>query len=118
MRRTIDETNRRREKQLTYNAEHGITPTQIYKSHDSVFSQATVGASKGIEPKAYIERESLSIAADPVMQYMTREQLDKTIATAKRNMDKAAKDLDFTEAARYRDEMFAIQLLYEERFKK
>lgn len=105
MRTTIDETNRRREKQLAYNIANGITPTQVIKSNKSIMTGAQ------LKPKgyAYIEPDTLDIAADPVVQYMTAKDLDKAIANAKRQMEEAAKKLDFIEAARFRDEMYALQ---------
>jgi excinuclease ABC subunit B len=104
MSRTIEETNRRRETQIRYNIDNDIIPTQIKKSHDSIFAKSSGG--KG---KAYIENESISIAADPVVQYMTKEQLQKAIAQTRKSMEKAAKELDFMEAARLRDELFDLE---------
>lgn len=113
MQRTIDETNRRRAKQLKYNEENGITPTQIVKSKEKILEQTSVAdwKSKTSDSKAYVEQEHVSVAADPVVQYMNKEQLEKTIAKTRKAMDKAAKELDFVEAARLRDEMFALQEL-------
>ncbi len=102
MQQTIDETNRRREKQLKYNIENGITPTQISKKTGSILSGLS---KKGIAMKAYVEPEKPDIAADPVVRYMNREALEKAIEKAKKSMEKAAAELDFVEAARYRDEM-------------
>ncbi|HPC99209.1 MAG TPA: excinuclease ABC subunit UvrB [Bacteroidales bacterium] len=108
MRLTIDETNRRRAKQLKYNSEMGITPTQIVKKKGSILA----GLSKqGVKVKAYIEPEKPDIAADPVVQYMTPEALEKAIEKARKNMEKAAAGLDFIQAARYRDEMAALKEL-------
>ena len=106
MSRTIEETNRRREKQIKYNLEHGIVPTQIKKSHDSIFAKSNATKAKD---KAYVESESISLAADPVIQYMTKEQLQKTIAQTRKSMEKAAKELDFMEAARLRDELLDLE---------
>ena len=108
MQKTIDETNRRREKQMKYNEEHGITPTQIIRSKESIMKQTKVADNKFAEPKAYIESDQLSLAADPVVQYMDQEQLKKLIAQTKKSMERAAKELDFIEAARLRDEMYAL----------
>ena len=102
MQQTIDETNRRREKQLKYNTEMGIIPTQISKKTGSILSGLS---KKGIAMKAYVEPEKPDIAADPVVKYMNREALEKAIEKAKKSMEKAASELDFVEAARYRDEM-------------
>ena len=101
MQETIDETNYRREKQLKYNAEHHITPKQIVKSTDAALTQDT--------HKAYIEKESLHTVADPVISYMNKAELEKMIQKTKTAMQKAAKDLDFLEAARLRDEMFMLE---------
>jgi len=113
MAQTIDETTRRRQKQLAYNIKHNISPRQIVKSRESILGQASVTDGKSYErgPKPYIENEKLDIAADPVVNYMNKEQLQKTIINTKRAMEKAAKELDFMEAARLRDEMFSLQKL-------
>ncbi len=109
MKKTIDETTRRREKQLKYNEEHGITPKQIIKSTESILGQTSVMDTKSAEQKAYIEREGIDIAADPLIQYMNKEQLEKAIAKLERQMKAAVKELDFIEAARFRDEIFALR---------
>jgi excinuclease ABC subunit B len=102
MAKTISETNRRREKQLAYNELHGITPTQIFKGERSSFSK--------VEPNAYIEPEFRnSIAADPVVQFMSKPALEKAIAKTKKAMQEAAKKLDFLEAAQLRDEMIKLE---------
>ncbi len=108
MQRTIDETNRRREKQLAYNIANGITPRQIMKSKEDIMHQTSVADSKKPGRKIYSESNQINVAADPVVQYMTKEQLSKLITTTKKNMDAAAKELDFSEAARYRDEWYAL----------
>ncbi|PLX00392.1 MAG: excinuclease ABC subunit B, partial [Marinilabiliales bacterium] len=113
MRRTIDETDRRREKQTAYNKAHNITPRAIVKSTDSALD-----ALAGIKPQekgAYIENENTSLAADPVVQYMSKEQLEKAIKKTKQQMEKVVKELDFIEAARLRDEMFELQKLLEDK---
>jgi len=113
MQRTIDETNRKREIQLKYNQEHNITPTQITKSTESILMQSSVAKQNGTTPKAYIEKENINMAADPVVMYMNKDQLQKTIQQTRREMEKAAKELDFPEAARLRDEMQELQKLFE-----
>ncbi|HOK26593.1 MAG TPA: excinuclease ABC subunit UvrB [Bacteroidales bacterium] len=108
MQATIDETNRRRAKQMKYNMEMGIEPAQIVKKKGSILA----GLSKqGIRVKAYVEPETPDIAADPVIKYMSREALEKAIEKAKKNMEKAASELNFIEAARYRDEMNELKKL-------
>ncbi len=105
MQRTIDETNRRREKQLRYNEEHHITPTPIVKNNISTLTpQKTKPA-----PNYYVEPETVSLAADPVVQYMTPQALEKAIAHTRHLMEKAAKDLNFIEAAQYRDELIKLE---------
>lgn len=111
MRKTIDETLRRREKQLKYNEVHGITPKQIIRSIQSILGQTAVADAKAAEPKAYIEKEGIDIAADPLIQYMNKEQVEKAIAKLERQMKAAVKELDFIEAARFRDEIFAFKEL-------
>jgi excinuclease ABC subunit B len=110
MQQTIDETGRRREKQVAYNALHGITPTQVKKGHKTIFEQSGLidDRKKAIYQEMTIEE---SIAADPLIKTMNHDQLRKTIEQTKKNMERAAKDMDFMEAARLRDEMFALQKL-------
>jgi excinuclease ABC subunit B len=107
MQRTITETNRRREKQLKYNEENGITPRQIIKAVGSIMGEKSEAFVKG--KKVYVESEKINVAADPVVQYMNTGGLEKAIEQTKKAMQKAAKELDFIEAARLRDEMFALQ---------
>jgi len=109
MQRTIDETNRRREKQIRYNIENNIVPTQIKKTHDSVFARSGGLASGKASGRAYVESEQPMMAADPVMKYMTKEQLQKAIAQTRKQMEKAARELDFMEAARLRDEVLEME---------
>jgi excinuclease ABC subunit B len=117
MRVTIDETNRRREKQIAYNLEHGITPRTVGKSREEILEQTSVADFKFIEEKAYVEPDgSIPVAADPLLAYMGEKELKKAIATVRKRMDKAAKDMDFLQAAKLRDEMFSLEKLFEERF--
>jgi len=109
MQLTIDETNRRREKQLKYNEVNGITPQQIVKAHKSILGR-DIGRKSSPKPY-YIEPQKADIAADPVVQHMSPIALQKAIDKAKKAMEAAAKQLDFIEAARYRDEMIALQEL-------
>jgi excinuclease ABC subunit B len=115
MRLTIDETNRRREKQLAYNEEHGITPTAIIKSIERIMGQTTVADAKKKEPQAYYEKQDVEVAADPVLQYMTDAQLAKSITDLRKEIEKTVKDLDFIHAAKLRDEMFALEDYLNER---
>ncbi|MFC1733906.1 excinuclease ABC subunit UvrB [candidate division KSB1 bacterium] len=112
MQRTIDETNRRREKQMNYNLKHNITPTQITKSTESILGQTTIAGNKDI--RAYIERENIDYAADPVTQYMSKEQLQKAINKLRKNMEEVVKELDFIQAAKLRDEMYVLQKILKE----
>ncbi|MFZ4400266.1 MAG: excinuclease ABC subunit UvrB [Bacteroidales bacterium] len=109
MQMTIDSTNRKRVKQIQYNIDNNITPTTIFRSADSSFGQAKTGK----EPRPYIENDSINIAAEPVLKYMSKEQLQKSLQLLKLDMNKAVKQLDFVQAAELRDEMFEIQKLIE-----
>lgn len=116
MRMTMDETTRRREKQMAYNEAHGITPRGIIKTKEEIMGQTAVldiRGKKESKQKYYVEPEDTSMVADPVVEYLSADKLQKLIQETKKKMEKSARELDFMEAARLRDEMF----LYEERLK-
>lgn len=100
MQETIDETRYRREKQMEYNRQHGITPTQVHKTTESVLKETS---------RAYVEEEHVNTAADPVVAYMSKPEIEKMLQKTKAAMQKAAKETDFLEAARLRDEMFKLE---------
>ena len=115
MARAIDETNRRRSRQIGYNEEHGIVPKTIIKSKEAVLGQTKVADSKKTTPNYYIEDEEKSLAADPVMAYLDKAAIEKMANKIRKEMEKAAKELEFIEAARLRDEYLAILKLLENR---
>jgi len=117
MQQTIDETNRRREKQLAYNEKHNITPRQIEKASRSVMADYREKIGQ-VQPTAYTEPQEVDAAADPVVRYMSRDALEKAIEKNKKAMEKAASELNFKEAARLRDEMYELQDLLEKREKE
>jgi len=109
MQRTMDETNRRRSKQMAYNEEHGIVPQTLSKSREEILRKSSILDMRGRESKAYIEPEEHSIAADPLIAFMSKSQIEQLIAEAERKMKAAAKELDFIQAAIHRDEMNALK---------
>jgi excinuclease ABC subunit B len=115
MQRTIDETNRKREKQMAYNQKYGITPTQIFKSTDAIMGQTAVADTRQSTAHAYVENDHPSIAADPVVQYMNPAEINDAIEKNKKEMQAAVKELDFIEAARLRDEIKELEKLLEKK---
>jgi excinuclease ABC subunit B len=113
MQRTIDETSRRREKQVAFNAANGITPTTIKKSIQQIMAQGSVLDIKGYDPSNpyALQRDEQLVpsAAEEQVSYQTIPQIERAIGKTKKEMEKAARDLDFIEAARLRDEMFRLQ---------
>ena len=114
MKQTIEETERRRKKQIEYNFENNITPTQAGKKAGATAMSGTEVNYQGKLVKTYVESEYSSLAADPVVQYMNKDELKKQLARIKTSMLKASKELNFMEAARLRDEMFALEKLIQE----
>ncbi|MDX2070141.1 MAG: excinuclease ABC subunit UvrB [Haliscomenobacter sp.] len=109
MQRTIDETVRRRAIQMAYNDERGITPKTVFKSKEEILNQRSILDVRGKTTQAYIEPETVTIAADPLVNYMTRDQLEKLAQETERKMKQAAKELDFITAAQLRDDLFALR---------
>jgi excinuclease ABC subunit B len=106
MQKTLDETNRRRERQFRYNEENRITPQQIIKASKSIMGRPV---SQITGEKYYVEPQETDLAADPLLSYMDETALKKTIDKTRRTMEKAARELDFIEAARLRDELFKLE---------
>ncbi len=113
MQQAIDETNRRRNIQIEYNIQHGITPRTVIKSKESILGQTKVADSKKSTKNYYVESEEPSLAADPVTAYLSKDDLQKMIERTRKAMEKAAKELEFMEAAKLRDEYLALQKLIE-----
>jgi excinuclease ABC subunit B len=110
MQTTMDETDRRREKQVAHNIKHGIVPQQINKKNETLFENSGVVS----RPDNYSDVDtSAAIAADPLVQYMNSDDLQKAIQKTQKAMEKAAKDMEFMEAARLRDELIELKKLYE-----
>jgi excinuclease ABC subunit B len=105
MEKAISETNRRRAIQMEYNEANGITPKTIFKSREAIMGQSLGNNNKNY----YVEPEEIRIAADPVVQYMGKSDLQKLLTETQRKMEAAAKELNFLEAARYRDEMLQLK---------
>ena len=117
MQLAIDETNRRRKIQADYNIKHGITPQSILRTKESILSQTQVADSKKSSRKYYVEPEETNLAADPVVAYLNTDELQKMADRTRKAMEKAAKELEFIEAARLRDEYLALLKLIEKKNK-
>jgi excinuclease ABC subunit B len=109
MAKAIEETNRRRAIQMAYNEANGIVPKTIFKSREAIMEQTSIADSKASMKTYYLEPQEVSIAADPVVGYMNKGQLQKLLEETQRKMERAAKELDFLEAARFRDEMLQLK---------
>ncbi|HPK09818.1 MAG TPA: excinuclease ABC subunit UvrB [Saprospiraceae bacterium] len=109
MQETIDETNRRRALQIAYNEEHGITPKTVSKTREEILEQSSILDIRGKKSRSYIDEEEVTIAADPLLDYMSSSQIKNLIVETEEKMKKAAKELDFITAAQYRDELFALK---------
>lgn len=117
MQKTIDETNRRREKQLKYNQQHHITPKTIQKTVEQILRQTSIADEAKITQLNYdFSSENISMVADPVINLMSKPQLENAIKSTEQKMKKAAKDLDFILAAQYRDELYELKKILKERF--
>jgi excinuclease ABC subunit B len=115
MQTAIDETNRRRRIQMDYNILHGITPRTISKSKKEIFEQTKVADSKKGAKKFYAGPDETTVAADPVVRYMDVHQLKKHMDQTRKKMEKAARELDFIEAARFRDELEELNRMLEKK---
>lgn len=118
MRVAIEETNRRRKVQMDYNLKHGIVPKSVTKSREAILGQTKVADSKKTNRRYYVEAEEVSLAADPVIAYLGKDDLVKMAERTRKAMEKAAKDLEFMEAAKLRDEYLAIRKMIEEKERK
>jgi excinuclease ABC subunit B len=110
MKEAISETNRRRGIQMEYNLKHNITPATVFKSKEDIMGQTSVADSRKVTKNYYIPQES-TIAADPVIAYMSKPELEKMVQKTQKQMEKAAKELDFMEAARLRDDFYELKKL-------
>ena len=113
MQMTIDDTNRRREKQIAYNVANNITPQALNKAKKSILGNTQM--TEAMNRKSYSEPENISLAADPVIQYMSVPQLEKTIENTRKAMQQAAKKMEFIEAAQYRDELLKLEEILKQR---
>ncbi|MCB0564533.1 MAG: excinuclease ABC subunit UvrB [Phaeodactylibacter sp.] len=114
MQSTIDETNRRRSVQMAYNEEHGIVPQTVRSSREDILNKQSILDVRGTKERAYIEPDEPSLAADPLMAYLNRDQIERMIKETEEKMKKAAKELDFISAAQFRDELFALKKKWKE----
>jgi excinuclease ABC subunit B len=115
MQGAIEETYRRRKIQQEYNIIHNITPKTVLKSKDAIMNQTRVADSNKIAKNYYVEPEEQNVAADPVVTYMTKDDLEKLMQKTQKAMEKAAKELDFIEAARLRDELMDLKRMHQSR---
>jgi excinuclease ABC subunit B len=115
MQLAMEETNRRRQIQMDYNKKHGITPKTVLKSKEAILGQTKVADSKKSTRNYYVESEEATLAADPVVAYLSKDELLKMADRTRKAMEKAAKDLEFVEAAKLRDEYMAIQKMIDQK---
>ena len=116
MQRTMDEVTRRRAIQMQYNALHNIVPTTVSRTREQILEQSSILDIRGKKMNAYIEQDDISTAADPIVDYMNKEQFEKMIAQTEKKMKEAAKELDFISAAQFRDEMLALKKKFKTRY--
>ncbi len=117
MRNTMDETDRRRIAQIAYNELHGITPRTVSKTREQILATRSILDIRDVNgTRPYVEADEVSLAAEPVVAFATRSQLEKMIVNTENKMKKAAKELDFITAAQFRDEMLALKKTLRERF--
>ena len=116
VRAAFDMTNRRRSIQTTYNDANGITPRTVSRTREEIIAQSSILDIRGKKSLAYVESEELSMAADPVTDYMSKEQFEKLMSQTEKKMKDAAKDLDFIMAAQFRDELFAMKKKFKDRY--
>ncbi len=116
MRRTMEETTRRRSTQIAYNEANGITPRTVSRTREEIIKAGSILDIRGKKSIAYVEPEELSMAADPITDYMSREQFEKMMSQTEKKMKDAAKDLDFITAAQHRDELFALKKKFKDRY--
>jgi excinuclease ABC subunit B len=115
MRRTMDETSRRRAIQESFNVANDITPRTVARTREEILKSSSILDIRG-KSKMYVEPEDLAMAADPIVDYMSKEQFEKLLNQTEKKMKEAAKELDFISAAQFRDELFAMKKKFKDRY--